>query len=211
MIIKKGGSKWIKTDRDNLKKEKENNQQRSYPNKKVPQKLAPAETRSCRVVCKCPNRNLSRNQNSAEARVLAQPCGVLTQFIIHFQISLVAPSHIFRVQRRKHPWNAPGSKTRSSVSTSAHSKGVANRCWRAEHHRGMEGTQNSIWPGTIILIAAVCEWRPSARDTKSTLCCWTGLHLLISLREQKNTSVLHGQASAKMLLACYKIESSWKE
>lgn len=131
--------------------------------------------------------------------------------LLFISSSVVAPSHIFRVQRRKHSRGAPGSKTRSSVSTSAHSKGVANRRGRAEHHRGMEGTQNSIWPGAIVLIAAVCEWRPSARDTKSSLCCWTGLHLLISLREQKNTSVLHRQASAKMLLACYKIESSWKE
>lgn len=101
MIKKREGANELKQT-GIKKKEKEKNQKRSYPNKKVPQKLALAEKRSCRVVCKCPNRNLSRNQNSAEARVLAQPCGVLTHFI-YFQASLVAPSHIFRVQRRKHP------------------------------------------------------------------------------------------------------------
>ncbi len=53
--------------------EKKRKEERKYISKKTSEQLVPAEKRPCRESCKCPSRSLSRNPNSAQARVRAHP------------------------------------------------------------------------------------------------------------------------------------------
>lgn len=109
--------------------------------KRTSELLVPAEKRPCRRLCKCPSHSLSRNPNSAWARVCARP--LWSPYTLYYSFPDIICGfwpYFQRAEREKHPWEASGSETGSSVSTSAYSK---RRCRslrksRAPRRKGME-------------------------------------------------------------------------
>lgn len=73
--------------------------ERKYISEKTSEPLVPAEKRPCRGVMQMPE-----SQPVKKIQILLKHvstltlCGLVTRFIIHFQTSLVAPGHIFRVE-----------------------------------------------------------------------------------------------------------------